>query len=148
MKFRVSSFKFQVSGRATRNPELETGFTLLEVVVAMAIVGLGVVTLLEIFSLGLRLEARSAARTEAVAYGRQVMDKFLIRRALNAGEERGSFGSHHGWQLDIRPLRDETQLAPTGWDVNEITLRMRYREGERDKQLEMKTMRVLKRKNP
>ena len=66
--------KFQVSGFGTRSPELNTqhstlntrcGFTLLEVVVAMAIVGLGVVALLEIFSLGLRLETRSAARTEA-----------------------------------------------------------------------------------
>ena len=56
------------------------GFTLLEVVVAMAIVGLGVVTLLEIFSSGLQLGARSRDRTEAVAYGRQVMDRFLARR--------------------------------------------------------------------
>ncbi len=39
--------------------EIRNGFTLLEVVVAMSIVALGVVTLFEIFSLGLRLGARS-----------------------------------------------------------------------------------------
>jgi len=50
------------------------GFTLLEVVVAMTIVGLGIVTLLQIFSLGLRLGARSTVRTEVVTDGRQVMD--------------------------------------------------------------------------
>jgi len=127
--------------------KIQNGFTLLEVVVAMAIVGLGVVTLLEIFSLGLRLETRSAARTEAVSYGRQVLDEFLIRRTLTAGEERGVFASGHGWQLEIRPLRDETELAPTGWGVNEITLRMRYRDGERERRLEMRTLRVLKKKN-
>ena len=45
------------------------GFTLLEIIVAMAIVGLGVVTLLQIFSLGLRLGARSSVETESMAYG-------------------------------------------------------------------------------
>jgi prepilin-type N-terminal cleavage/methylation domain-containing protein len=61
------------------------GFTLLEVVVAMAIVGLGVVTLLEIFSLGLRLGARSSFDTESMAYGRLVMDEVLARRDIDAG---------------------------------------------------------------
>ena len=50
------------------------GFTLLEVVVAMTIVGLGVVTLLEIFSMGLRLGTRSTYRTDAVVQGRRIMD--------------------------------------------------------------------------
>ena len=131
----------------SRKSKIQNGFTLLEVVVAMAIVRLGVVALLEIFSFGLRLESRSASRTEAVTYGRQVMDEVLIRRAFNAGEERGSFGKDHGWQIEIRPLRDEAQLAPTGWGVNEITLRMRYRDGERERQLEMKTLRLLKTKS-
>ena len=130
-----------------RKSKIQNGFTLLEVVVAMAIVGLGVVTLLEIFSLGLRLETGSAARTEAVAYSRQVMDSFLIRKALDARGEAGSIGKNHRWQLEVQPLRDETQLAPTGWDVSEITLLMRYRDGERDKQLEMRTLRVLKKKS-
>ncbi|MGZ9125825.1 MAG: type IV pilus modification PilV family protein, partial [Candidatus Binatia bacterium] len=43
------------------------GFTLLEVLIAMTIVGLGVVTLLQIFSLGLRLASRSNVQTDAIA---------------------------------------------------------------------------------
>jgi prepilin-type N-terminal cleavage/methylation domain-containing protein len=54
------------------------GFTLLEVVVAMTIVGLGVVTLLQIFSFGLRLGAKSTVQTEAMAYGREMMDELLV----------------------------------------------------------------------
>src|SRR3990167_2147741 len=69
----------------TQNSKLKTqnGFTLLEVVVAMSIVALGVVTLFEIFSLGLRLGARSFERTEATAYGREAIDEFLIRRGAS-----------------------------------------------------------------
>ena len=64
----------------------QRGFTLLEVVVAMAIVGLGVVTLLEIFSLGLRLGTRSFARSEAMTYGRQAIDGVLIRQRIRLSE--------------------------------------------------------------
>ena len=49
-------------------------FTLLEVLVALTILGLGVVTLLQIFSLGLRLVARSATRTESAVSAAAVMD--------------------------------------------------------------------------
>ncbi len=66
-------------------PAMSAGFTLLEVVVAMTIVGLGVVTLLEIFSLGLRLEARSSVRTAGISYGRQALDE----RPPGGGLSRG-----------------------------------------------------------
>ena len=54
-------------------------FTLLEVLVALTILGLGVVTLLQIFSLGLRLVARSATRTESAVTAAAVMDELLAR---------------------------------------------------------------------
>jgi prepilin-type N-terminal cleavage/methylation domain-containing protein len=131
------------------NPKskIENGFTLLEVVVAMAIVGLGVVTLLEVFSQGLKLETASAARTEAVAYSRQVMDEFLIRQAFEARGDAGSIGKTHRWQVDIQPLRDNKDLgAMMFFDINQITLRMTYPDGERDKRIEMQTLRIQKRK--
>ncbi|MCH8054750.1 MAG: type II secretion system protein [Deltaproteobacteria bacterium] len=123
----------------------QNGFTLLEVGVAMSIVGLGVVTLLEIFSLGLRFETRSSAKTEAIAYGRQAMDEILIRREVPEEGEEGSFGERHRWRLEVQSLQGETPLfSPTGWELKEMTLRMSYRDGEREKQVEMKTLRLVK----
>jgi len=134
MKFKIKNSKLKIQG-----------FTLLEVVVAMAIVGLGVVTLIEVFSMGLRLETASAARTDAVAYGRQVMDTLLARKSFDMRGDSGSIGKTHRWQVDIQPLRDDTQIA-TNWDINQITLRMRYPDGERDKLVEIKTLRIQKKK--
>jgi len=71
------------------------GFTLLEVVVGMAIVGLGVVILLEIFSSGLRLGSKSSERTEAVLYGRQVMDEEEERTV----RLRIGIAGHYAWTL-------------------------------------------------
>ncbi|HEX9446137.1 MAG TPA: hypothetical protein VGA73_18600 [Candidatus Binatia bacterium] len=113
--------------------------------VAMAIVGLGVVTLLAVFSQGLRLEGASSARTEAVAYSRQAFDAFLLQKSFDNRGDSGTFGRTHSWRIYVDPVRDDSQLAPKGWEVSEITLRMRYPEAERDKVLEMKTLRMVKR---
>ncbi|HBA39332.1 MAG TPA: hypothetical protein DCZ05_06210, partial [Deltaproteobacteria bacterium] len=97
----------------TQNSKLKTqnGFTLLEVVVAMSIVALGVVTLFEIFSLGLRLGARSFERTEATAYGREAIDEFLIRRGASEGGESGSFGERYHWRIQVKTLPEDGQFS-------------------------------------
>ena len=113
------------------------GFTLLEVVVGMAIVGLGVVILLEIFSSGLRLGSKSSERTEAVLYGRQVMDDALIRRDLRRGREDGSFENRYRWTLRVDPLQEESVLdLSSGWELEEVTLEM-------GNLVQMKTLRMV-----
>lgn len=160
-KFLVSGFRFQVEelrsrrGRRavnvrdcvkleTRNLKLETGFTLLEIVVALAIVSIGVVAVLQIFSLGLRLAGASAARTDAVAYSREALDSFLVRKAFDGGGEAGSFGRTLKWQVDVDPIRDDSQDAPPNWQVSEITVTLSYPDAERDKLVQMKTLRIVK----
>jgi prepilin-type N-terminal cleavage/methylation domain-containing protein len=131
------------------NLKRKRGFTLLEVVVAMTIVGLGVVTLLEIFSAGLRLSGRSSAKTEAITWGTRVMDEVLIRRAIREGEEEGPFGQQGRWRLQVKPRRDETRTASPGdWELKEITLDIPYSGSERGKRLEMRTLRLMKKERP
>jgi prepilin-type N-terminal cleavage/methylation domain-containing protein len=128
----------------TSNLKSQTGFTLLEVVVSLAIVGLGVVTLFEVFSLGLLLVTRSAERSEAITYGRQAMDGVLIRWGVKDGEEEGTFGQRHRWRLQVKPFQDETQLSTPGWELKEMALEVWYQEVERRKKVEMKTLRLVK----
>ena len=131
-----------------RNSKFERGFTLLEVVVAMAIVGLGVMTLFEVLSAGMRLGARSSEQTEAITYGRQAVDGFLVRRGIRDGVEEGSIGGRYRWSIEVQPFQESSQLSSVGWDLKEVRLRMRYREGEQEKEVELKTLRLLKKNNP
>jgi prepilin-type N-terminal cleavage/methylation domain-containing protein len=125
------------------------GFTLLEVVVAMTIVGLGVVTLLEIFSLGLRLGARSSVRTEASTYGRQVMDELLARRNLQDGSEQGHADANRRWKIQIQPVSDggQTLGLSSNWELKEISLDMVVMDAGRERHVELKTLRLVKKKN-
>ena len=96
------------------NRQTSRGFTLIEVLVALTILGLGVVTLLQIFSLGLRLDARSAVRTESAADGARVMDELLARKKLPQGGESGTFGANGRWQAQVQTVRDAIVLGFSG----------------------------------
>lgn len=141
MKLRMAKFEL-------RNSKFKRGFTLLEVVVAMAIVGLGVMTLFEALSAGLRLETRSSDQTKAITYSRQAIDGFLIRRGIRDGGEEGSVGGRYHWSVEVRPFQESSQLSSVRWDLKEVRFRARYREGEREKEVELKTLRLLKKNNP
>jgi prepilin-type N-terminal cleavage/methylation domain-containing protein len=129
---------------------LSAGFTLLEVVVAMTIVGIGVVTLLEIFSLGLRLGSRSSAATESMAYGRQAMDEILLRRKIEEGAQHGVLNDQTRWRLRIEPVREppETLALSSAWELKEITLDMHVREAGKDRPVELRTYRLVRKNNP
>lgn len=92
------------------------GFTLLEVAIALAIVGIGVVTVLEIFSAGLRMETAAGTRARAVMYARGVLDKALTAPDVRQGREFGDFGEGYRWEVRAREApetidRDEHDLA-------------------------------------
>jgi prepilin-type N-terminal cleavage/methylation domain-containing protein len=125
------------------------GFTLLEVVVAMTILGIGVVTLLEIFSLGLRLGSRSSAATEAMAYGRQAMDGVLLRHKIEEGAQQGVLNDQTRWRLGVEPVREpsETLSLSSAWELKEITLDMQVTEAGRARPVELRTYRLVRKNN-
>jgi len=61
------------------------GFTLLEVAVALAIMGVGVVTVLELFSAGLKMETGAGVRARAVVYARGLLDQTMALAEIKPG---------------------------------------------------------------
>jgi prepilin-type N-terminal cleavage/methylation domain-containing protein len=123
------------------------GFTLLEVLVAMTIVGLGVVTLLEVLSSGLRLGARSSVRTEAAAYGAQVMNELLSRRSLRDGSDGGRAQTGKHWTVQVQPLKidGETLGLASKWELKEIAVEAFVSDSGRERRVELKTLRLVPR---
>ena len=70
------------------------GFTLLEIAVALSVLGIGVVTCLQIFSGSLRLQSRSARQSQAVVYARSAMDDLLTQREQLQGSDTTVGGFH------------------------------------------------------
>ena len=124
------------------------GFTLLEVLIAMTIVGLGVVTLLQIFSLGLRLQSRSTSQTEAVAQSARIMDELLARKTLD-GALNGRFGSEGRWSAEVRNVADApSSLALSrNWELREVALQVQIEEAAAPRKVELKTFRLVRKTN-
>jgi prepilin-type N-terminal cleavage/methylation domain-containing protein len=72
------------------------GFTLLEVAVAVAILGAGIVTCLQIFAGSLRLQDSASRRTRAVLHARATMDALLFQPEItDHSEERDTAEGFH-----------------------------------------------------
>lgn len=115
----------------------------------MTIVGLGVVTLLQIFSLGLRLGAKSSSQTEAIAYGRELMDELLLRQKMEDGSERGSTRDKNRWTLQIQTMRDPARTLSLGsdWELKEVKLDLRVMDAGRERHVELSTLRLMRKKS-
>lgn len=122
------------------------GFTLLEVLVAVTIVGLGVVTVLQIFSLGLRLGALSTTSTEAVTHGARVMDELLARKKLFEGSDSGTLGAAGRWKSQVQAVRDSSPSLnlSSNWELKEVAVEMTVMEGERERRVDFNTLRLTK----
>lgn len=66
-----------------------TGFSLVEMVVALMIFGVGVLATMEVFALCLRSSATSVNHSRAVFLAQGLMDETLAEGELIAGEDNG-----------------------------------------------------------
>ncbi|HEY7528227.1 MAG TPA: prepilin-type N-terminal cleavage/methylation domain-containing protein [Candidatus Deferrimicrobiaceae bacterium] len=84
-------------GPALRSAKREGGFTLLEVIVALAILAAGFLGLLELLSGSLRLSGGARDATAASMYASQRLEEALLAPKPVAGEESGLFGERYRW---------------------------------------------------
>jgi len=85
------------------------GFTLLEVAIALAILGVGVVTVLELFSAALRMESGAGVRSRAVVYARGLLDQTMALPEVRAGSDRGRFDDMYHWEVVVREAPESGQ---------------------------------------
>jgi hypothetical protein len=83
--------------------------------VALAVLAVGIVTVLELFGGSMRLGAKASSRTQAVIYAQNVMDRLFAEDTLNDGEETGELPGGYYWRArvqEIHPDEDRSRLQP------------------------------------
>jgi general secretion pathway protein I len=80
------------------------GFTLIEVLVAMAILSIALMVLMELFSGGLRLGRTSGEYSKAVNYGRLRMEEVMTQEGIEEGTKEGKFDDTYRWQVDLKKV--------------------------------------------
>jgi prepilin-type N-terminal cleavage/methylation domain-containing protein len=124
------------------------GFTLLEVIVAMALFAAGIVMISRLFTGSLRLSGGARDASAASIYARQRMEEALLVPNPVEGAEQGAFGDNYRWEVatffvpqEEEEPYDEIRLRVTvrwedgvdGRAVNLSATRWRWKEtGEGD----------------
>jgi prepilin-type N-terminal cleavage/methylation domain-containing protein len=126
----------------------QAGFTLLEIAVALAVLGVGIVTCLQIFSGSLRLQSRSARQSQAVIYARAAMDDLLHQREQLHGTDTTIGGFHvASWLRRCGPEEgcDEehlgTEIDPEDYPVY-LQVDVTWQDGVGTKTYTLKTLRL------
>ncbi len=124
------------------------GFTLIEVVVAMAILGVGLTVLIELFSGSLRLARFSGEYTKAANYARIKMEEIKMRPTLNEGREEGEFDGIYRWQVDAKrmdllPARIETDFKPP-FELYQVKIHVFWKSGKGERSTALETYRTIR----
>jgi prepilin-type N-terminal cleavage/methylation domain-containing protein len=97
----------------------ESGFTLLEMMVAVVIVGLTVTTFFQLFGASLRLEQRARGFDEVIVVGRQTFAELNARDLRKdefpwSGENENFSWELHLQAVDVKPAEPDTNAADEG----------------------------------
>lgn len=120
------------------------GFTLLETLVALSVLAISLVVVLQLFSGGLRAEKASDDYSRAVFYGSEKMEEMLLVTPLEEGILEGDCDEKYRWQTEVVPIElPEEEEATLPFRMMEITVRIFWSQGVRDKQFELRTTKIL-----
>ena len=105
-----------------RRAAAEAGFTLLEVVVAVAIAGLALVGLFQAGSGGLFAVDTAARAEEALQRAQSHLAAVGRDAALVEGESSGDDGGGYQWRLQVQPAAQRQGVAADGVTPQNATL--------------------------
>ena len=123
----------------------QRGFTLIEIAIGVAILGVGVASALEVFGGALQLARASGRRTEAVMHAKALMDATLWSPQLADEISHGEIGDGYRWERTIRPAGFDDQIdGEFRADVRlaVVTVDIEWDEPNGVKNYEISTMRV------
>lgn len=132
-----------------RHARNKNGFTLMEVLVAIAILGIGLGILLELFSGGLRSARTSEEYTRALWYGKAKMEEMLTAKDLSEGVTEDTFDSQFSWKSEVIKAnpsvgQEGTVNASLPVDLYKIMVKVTWPSGQGERSLEMESLRAFK----
>jgi general secretion pathway protein I len=124
------------------------GFTLIEVLVAVAILGIGLTAILELFSGGLRLGRASEEYTKAVNYARMKMEEMAVKPEVAEGVEEGSFDDTFRWQVEVKkvdllPVEDKPDFKLPA-HFFQVQIDVIWKSGSKERSTRIESYRTIK----
>ena len=116
---------------AARARHARSGFTLLEVVVAVAILALTLGAVMRVFSASLRGLAAAERHTVATLHAQSKLAEIGVEEPLAAGEASGVFERGYRWRSEVRDYAEPglDTAAGSGLRAYEVTVSVTWGDG-------------------
>ena len=133
-----------MSSKAQPRAPGAAGFTLVEILVALAIVGLTLAALFEVFSNGLRGTDSAERHTVATLLARSKLAEVGVIAPLEAGEEAGEYDGGFSWRSVISPHETTNGGLPEepGARTFVVTVEVAWGAGNAEKRVSLTTLRL------
>jgi general secretion pathway protein I len=139
----------RIQPRDRRRLKFDKGFTLIEVVVALAILGVGLTVIIELFSGGLRLGRTSMEYTKAVNYARMKMEEITMKPSVEEGTGEGeSDDKAFRWQvgvkkIDLLPIDKSVDYKPPV-ELYQVKIEVFWKSGSKEKSTSVESLKTIK----
>jgi general secretion pathway protein I len=140
-------FVSHLAGSGKRSPKTP-GFTLIETVIALAILGIGLTVIIELFSGGLRLARTSEEYTKAMNYARSKLEEILSQRKIEEGTDEGEFDDTFHWQMstkkmDLLPVDKDSDFKPPV-ELFQVRVEILWKSGAKERSATIESYKVNK----
>jgi general secretion pathway protein I len=120
------------------------GFTLIEVLVALAIVGLALGAIAGVFSNGLTAHETVSDAEAALAVGEEQLA--IAAASLHPGASNGTYGGRFAWRATVAPYTepsDQSPDAPTTLpQLYRVAVSVAWQDGRHSRALSLSTLRL------
>lgn len=128
-----------------RSPNTKAGFTLLEVLVAMALLSIALVSIIQLFSINLRGIATSEDLAKAVMRAEATMRDVLDDEDI--AEKSSSETTPDGYRVDVAITKaEEERTENLPLELLQISLTVHWKDGVKERTLTLKTMKAVTKK--
>ena len=129
-------------------PRRQRGYTLIEVIVAFALLALALTLLLGTLSGAVRQVRWSGDAGRAALHAQSLLDEVDVAEPLKPGQRDGEFeDGRYRWTLEITPWTDRslppaTTRDPAAMKLYELALSVQWGDGGPRQRLQLRTLRI------
>ena len=116
------------------------GFSLLETLVAVMILGISLVVILQLFSGALRAGSLSGNYTRALFIAQNKMEETLVKPLIEEGETEGNVEEIFSYIVTVTWIEPEESEKKAAFDLFDISVRVAWQEGGSVKEIELNTI--------
>jgi len=118
------------------------GFSLVEVIVAIAILSLTLTVLLDVIANSIQQTSQAEKMAEAGSLAESLMAKLGIERPIREGLDAGQFANGFRWRLNLQSFGDAADRQQWPVAAYKVSVEIRWEDGGGERSFALTTLRL------